>query len=72
MLTYDEIFPYEFTEQQLITYAGRKCFARKSDDGSYILEQLISTDPNDFLLPHFTPGTIMYHASTRPVQTNEY
>lgn len=59
LLSYDEIFQFEGQYNELIEYKGRQCFVSKRHDGSMQIEQLLSTDPQDFLYAHFNPGTII-------------
>lgn len=66
LLTYDEIFPNEEQSHELIQYMGRDCFVRKGYSGSLQIEKLLSTDPNDFLLPHLAPGTVIEQTNRSP------
>lgn len=57
-----EIFPQSpdsFGNRQFISYEGRSLFVEQTDDGSYQLLQLMSTDPQDFLDEKYTPGNIL-------------
>lgn len=54
-----DIFPLEENEwknRSCMTYEGKLVYVEKLEDGSYELLQLLSTDPEDYLNPQFTPG----------------
>ncbi|WP_099158154.1 YlzJ-like family protein [Virgibacillus ndiopensis] len=60
-LSETDIFPYSeeaFKSRQCVTYQGKEMYVEQSEDGSYQLLQLLSTDPQDFLDDRFTPGTV--------------
>lgn len=42
-----------------IAYKGRRLLVQPCDHNRYQIVQLISSDPNDFLLPEFAPGSII-------------
>ncbi|GIO22021.1 YlzJ-like family protein [Oceanobacillus sp. J11TS1] len=59
-LAYQDIFPDESNEEiQAIEWQGRTVFVSKNQDNKYQINQLISSDPNDYLNPDFLPGRII-------------
>ncbi|WP_245902311.1 MULTISPECIES: YlzJ-like family protein [Gracilibacillus] len=61
-LSYEDMYPVEVSEHQkyqCITYKNKQCLMEKLDNGDMRLVQLLSTDPNDFLLAEFSPGSII-------------
>lgn len=57
-----EIFPDEnqndtFNNRSCVSYKGKLMHVEKTNDGSYELLQLLSTDPQDFMDEAFTPGS---------------
>ena len=44
-------------ELHQVDYLGRKLLVRFGDNRSARIVSLVSTDPADFLSPHFSPGT---------------
>ncbi|MCT1903804.1 YlzJ-like family protein [Oceanobacillus sojae] len=61
-LSYQEIFPEEQEAGngiQAIEWQGRTVFVSKNNDGNYQINQLISSNPNDYLNPDFLPGRII-------------
>jgi hypothetical protein len=61
-LTQDDVFPptnASYSNRHFISYEGRSVYAEQSEDGSYQLLRLMSTDPQDFLNDKFTPGSIL-------------
>ncbi|GGP12474.1 YlzJ-like family protein [Oceanobacillus neutriphilus] len=61
-LSYQEIFPEEQgtgNEIQAIEWQGRTVFVSKNNNGNYQINQLISSNPNDYLNPEFLPGRII-------------
>lgn len=55
-----DIFPHEGSENYCcLQYKGKSVYAKKLDDGSYEVQQLLSTDPNDFLSGQHMPGTVI-------------
>lgn len=55
-----DIFPSEEQSRcELISSNGKQVLARGLEDGSYQVEQLISTDPQDFLDGGLAPGMII-------------
>lgn len=58
-----DIFPSEFTEHKLITYAGKSIYVQETEAGQLQLIRLVSTDPEDYLNPVFTPGTKLTYES---------
>jgi len=62
-LAASDIFPCEETSRsECIQSGGKSVLARKLEDGSYEVEQLLSTDPQDFLNQTFAPGQIIQQA----------
>lgn len=59
-LSYDDIFPSENDELQLITFMGKSLYVKKNEQNQLEVVQLLSTNPNDFLQRQFQPGTIVY------------
>ncbi|WP_067730045.1 YlzJ-like family protein [Oceanobacillus damuensis] len=61
-MAYNDIFPTEmenYTNIESVSYKGRTIYAEKKPDGSYQIQQLLSSDPNDFLNTEFSPGRIL-------------
>ncbi|MUV39902.1 hypothetical protein JNUCC1_03786 [Lentibacillus sp. JNUCC-1] len=61
-LSETDIFPADekaMAKRAFLSHQGRTCYTEKQDDGSYLVLQLLSTDPNDFLDGSFLPGTII-------------
>lgn len=58
-LAYQDIFPEDNQEIQAVEWQGRTVFVSKNKDGNYQINQLISSDPNDYLNPDFLPGRII-------------
>lgn len=61
-LAYQDIFPQEQMHTdaiQAIEWNGKTIYLSKKSDGNYQIEQLLSTDPNDYLSPDFSPGRII-------------
>ncbi|WP_040980211.1 YlzJ-like family protein [Oceanobacillus jeddahense] len=61
-LSHQEIFPETqgaANEIQAVEWQGRTVFVSKNNDGHYQINQLISSDPNDYLNPDFLPGRII-------------
>lgn len=57
-LAQEDIFPGNMEHHQMVTYKGRSVFAERVGD-EWKLVQLISSNPEDFLLEEFTPGAIL-------------
>lgn len=61
-LVESDIFPStESTERKLISYEGRSLRVTSLESGEYEVEQLLSTNPQDFLNESFSPGAIIKH-----------
>ncbi|TQS75504.1 hypothetical protein DX933_04290 [Ornithinibacillus gellani] len=63
-LSETDIFPSnadEYAQYESIVVGGRTCQARRLEDGSFQLTQLLSTDPNDFFQADYQPGRIIHH-----------
>jgi len=59
-LSITDIFPSEEQPRsELISSNGKQVLARGLADGSYQIEQLVSTDPQDFLNGGLAPGMIV-------------
>ncbi|WP_231735296.1 YlzJ-like family protein [Gracilibacillus massiliensis] len=60
-LSYQDIngFGDEYQRYEVITYQNKQCCIERMQNGDIRLVQLLSTDPNDFLLNDFIPGTIL-------------
>jgi hypothetical protein len=61
-LSQEDVFPPSndvYSNRQFISYEGRSVYVEQTEDGSYQLLQLMSTDPQDFLDEKFTPGAIL-------------
>lgn len=56
-----DIFPNENNTHQLVTFEGRACYVRREADGTFLITQLISTDPQDFLNTKLMPGQMIRH-----------
>ncbi|MFD1850326.1 YlzJ-like family protein [Oceanobacillus bengalensis] len=61
-LSESDIFPSSenaYKNRECINYNGKMIIADKTDDGSYQMVQLISTDPQDYLDQRYIPGTFL-------------
>lgn len=57
-----DIFPSsekEFSNRHCVSYQGKELYVEQTEDGSYQLLQLLSTDPQDFMNSNYIPGTIL-------------
>lgn len=57
-----EVFPQapeDYQNRQCISFEGKSLYVEQQADGSYLLLQLLSTDPNDFMNEKFIPGSII-------------
>lgn len=55
-----DVFPEEKEDsstRQFVSYQGRLLYVEQTDEGSYELLQLLSTDPQDFLDVTYSPGS---------------
>ncbi|UFU01089.1 YlzJ-like family protein [Radiobacillus kanasensis] len=60
-LSQEDIFPEDqksYLGQEIVQVDGKAVCAKKREDGSYEVIQLLSTNPNDFLVQNFQPGSI--------------
>jgi len=58
-LSETDIFPYEVTKDCMcIQHGGKTVYAKKLENGSFEVQQLLSTDPQDFLNASYAPGMI--------------
>lgn len=56
----EDIFPSEeIDSRQFVDYQGKKLCVEPQEDGRYKLIQLLSTNPQDYLDPAFSPGAIL-------------
>lgn len=61
-VAHNDIFPTNpdaYDKIESVMYNGRTINAEKLQDGSYQIQQLLSTDPHDFLNAEFIPGKII-------------
>lgn len=61
-LAQHEIFPEDqegFSNVEHIAYGGRMIYAARMKDGTYQVQQLVSTDPQDYLRAELSPGSIL-------------
>lgn len=61
-LALEDIFPQDLNNPGALvemTVNGRLCLVRRDADGIPRLERLLSTDPNDYLIPDLAPGTAL-------------
>lgn len=59
-LSKEDIFPEEGTHnRQFVSYQGKTLCVDQLEDGSYSLVQILSTDPQDYLDPSLSPGSIL-------------
>ncbi|HLR40564.1 MAG TPA: YlzJ-like family protein [Virgibacillus sp.] len=60
-LSQTDIFPHsneDTANRQCVSHDGKTLYVEQTDNGSYQLLQLLSTDPQDFLNTSYSPGTI--------------
>ncbi|OZU90266.1 hypothetical protein CIL03_03730 [Virgibacillus indicus] len=61
-LAQSDIFPQasdDFSNRQCISVEGKSFYVEQQSDGSYMLLQLLSTDPADYMNEKYTPGSII-------------
>ncbi|WP_235817544.1 MULTISPECIES: YlzJ-like family protein [Gracilibacillus] len=60
-LSYEEIddTKHAYEDFQLMRFQGRDCCVQKLANGDIRIVQLLSTNPNDYLIESLTPGTII-------------
>lgn len=61
-LSYHDVFPADPSSYQNVeplVYQGKTIYATRQDNGNYQIDQLLSTDPNDYLNDDFLPGRII-------------
>ncbi|GAE91557.1 hypothetical protein JCM21714_509 [Gracilibacillus boraciitolerans JCM 21714] len=60
-LSYNDIHGLgnEYEQFEVMEYQNRQCSVQRLENGDIKLIQLLSTDPQDFLLNDFAPGTII-------------
>ncbi|MDX8046995.1 YlzJ-like family protein [Gracilibacillus sp. S3-1-1] len=49
----------DFEQYEWIHYQNKPCYVQRLDNGDKRVVQLLSTNPNDYLLQTFAPGTII-------------
>lgn len=57
-----DIFPEEsedFNSYKFVSFQGKQFYVKETEEGSYQLVQLLSTDPQDYLNDIYTPGNIL-------------
>lgn len=55
-----DIFPEEQgIRSELINCNGKQFLAKNLDNGTYEIEQLLSTDPHDYLNADYMPGNML-------------
>lgn len=60
-LVESDIFPQsEEDKRKFITYEGRTIRVSQIESGDYQIEQLLSTNPQDYLNMNFAPGTLIH------------
>lgn len=62
-LSVEEIFPAEVQQYKTISIQGKTVIAQKTESEQLQLVQLLSTDPQDYLQPAFSPGTVIKNES---------
>ncbi|BAC13569.1 hypothetical conserved protein [Oceanobacillus iheyensis HTE831] len=61
-LSYHDVFPADPSSYQnvdAILYQGKTVYATRQENGKYQIDQLLSSDPNDYLNDDFLPGRII-------------
>ncbi|ALX47590.1 YlzJ-like family protein [Lentibacillus amyloliquefaciens] len=61
-LSETDIFPssdQDFQKRHCVSHNGRQVYVEETQEGQFQLLQLLSTDPEDFMNPDYTPGTIL-------------
>lgn len=53
----DDIFPKRIAAEQSMTYHGRTVYVKEGEHGEFELVRLMSSNPQDYLNPRYTPGT---------------
>ncbi|MGN8644941.1 YlzJ-like family protein [Gracilibacillus sp. HCP3S3_G5_1] len=49
----------DYQQYEFISYQNKPCCIQRLENGDMQIVQLLSTDPNDFLLEQFYPGTVI-------------
>jgi len=59
-LAVEDIFPVkEQASVKLVQYEGKMVYITENELGEIKLERLLSTNPKDYLISSYTPGTIL-------------
>lgn len=62
-LSETDVFPQQQDDQtskrHIISHEGKMMYVEQTEDGTYQLLQLMSTDPQDYLNTNYAPGTII-------------
>lgn len=48
------------TERSYINHGGKMFYVDKLPNGEYMLAQLVSTDPDDYLIDNYFPGSSLH------------
>lgn len=61
LMPMEAVFPddYHYPPQITARVQGRLCLLRSGEDARLRLERLISTDPQDYLEPKFSPDSLV-------------
>lgn len=57
-----DVFPnddHNYSNRKCVTHQGKLLYVEKTDDGSYQLLQLLSTNPQDYLDANYSPGNTL-------------
>lgn len=61
-LVESDIFPEsQADERKFVSYEGRTLQVTQLQSGEYQIEQLLSTNPHDYLNQNFSPGNIIQY-----------
>ncbi|WP_208592597.1 YlzJ-like family protein [Gracilibacillus suaedae] len=60
-LSYEDVHYSEqdYQQYEIISYHNKSCCIQRLENGDMRIVQLLSTDPNDYLVGHLSPGTII-------------
>ena len=50
----------EQAERAYVSHGGKMLYVDKFPNGEYMLTQLVSTNPNDYLNDHYRPGSYLH------------
>lgn len=58
-ISHDDIFLQDGKRFKLVTYQGKSLYVTENELGELQVEQLVSSDPQDFLNASYSPGAVL-------------